>query len=111
MGVGGAEAGGGAGGGMGWGEPQPQARRVDEYGRASRGRRRGESINMVRVKVCGITRLEDAMTAVEAGAAAPGGIFVGETPRLVTPGRGAAPRPGAPPVGAAGGGFLVPPAG
>src|SRR3989475_4048981 len=66
---------------------QPPARRVDECGRASRGRRRGESINMVRVKVCGITRLEDAMTAVEAGADALGFIFVEETPRFVTPER------------------------
>src|SRR3989449_3411342 len=42
---------------------------------------------MVRVKVCGITRLEDAMTAVEAGADALGFIFVEETPRFVTPER------------------------
>src|SRR5437773_10990323 len=68
-------------------EPQPEARRVYEYGRASRGRRRGESMNTVRVKVCGITRLEDAMTAVEAGADALGFIFVEETPRFVTPER------------------------
>src|SRR5438034_11653875 len=44
-------------------------------------------MNMVRVKVCGITRLEDAMTAVEAGADALGFIFVEETPRFVTPER------------------------
>src|SRR5436853_7923494 len=68
-------------------EPQPQARRVCECGRASRSRRRGESINMVRVKVCGVRRLEDAMTAVEAGADALGFIFVEETPRFVTPER------------------------
>src|SRR2546425_5277387 len=86
---------------MWWCEPQPKARRVYECGRASRGRRRGESINMVRVKVCGITRLEDAMTAVEAGADALGVIFVEETPRFVTPERGA-------PVGAALPPFVTP---
>src|SRR3989442_4366916 len=70
---------------MGSCEPQPPARRVDECGRASRSRRRGESINMVRVKVCGITRLEDAMTAVEAGAHALGVIFFRKTPRFLAP--------------------------
>src|SRR5205809_47418 len=40
---------------------------------------------MVRVKVGGITRLEDALTAVEAGADALGFIFVESTPRFVTP--------------------------
>src|SRR2546430_5635751 len=42
---------------------------------------------MVRVKVCGITRLDDAMTAVEACADALGFIFVEGTPRFVTPER------------------------
>src|SRR5438093_1150518 len=42
---------------------------------------------MVRVKICGITSLEDAMTAVEAGADALGFIFVEKTPRFVTPER------------------------
>src|SRR2546425_934956 len=86
-------------------EPQPQARRVDECGRASRSRRPGESINMVRVKVCGITRLEDAMTAVEAGADALGVIFVEETPRFVTPARGAPIVAALPPFVTPGGGF------
>src|SRR5215510_11264390 len=39
---------------------------------------------MVRVKICGITSLEDAMTCVEAGADALGFIFVENTPRFVT---------------------------
>jgi phosphoribosylanthranilate isomerase len=40
---------------------------------------------MVRIKVCGITSLEDAMVCVEAGADALGFIFVEGTPRFVTP--------------------------
>jgi phosphoribosylanthranilate isomerase len=40
---------------------------------------------MTRVKVCGITNLEDARTSVEAGADALGFNFVEGTPRFVTP--------------------------
>ena len=40
---------------------------------------------MTRVKICGITSVEDAAAAVEAGADALGFVFVPRTPRLVHP--------------------------
>jgi phosphoribosylanthranilate isomerase len=40
---------------------------------------------MIRIKVCGITNLADAMACVDAGADALGFIFVDNTPRFVTP--------------------------
>jgi phosphoribosylanthranilate isomerase len=45
---------------------------------------------VLRVKICGITRLEDALGCVEAGADALGFIFVEGTPRYVSPERAAA---------------------
>ena len=54
-------------------------------------------MSYLRIKICGITSLDDALWAVEAGADALGLIFVEGTPRFLTPAAAAAIVAGLPP--------------
>ncbi len=53
---------------------------------------------VIRVKICGITRLEDAKLAVELGASALGFVFYPPSPRFVAPAQAAAIRRALPPL-------------
>ena len=61
---------------------------------------------MTRVKICGITRPEDAQAAVDVGADAIGVIFAAESPRCVTPEHAAQVLGGLPPFVATVGVFV-----
>ena len=59
--------------------------------RLGAGRANGHAAGVfTRIKICGLTRVGDALAAVEAGADALGFVFVPGTPRFVTPAQAAA---------------------
>jgi phosphoribosylanthranilate isomerase len=47
-------------------------------------------LSAVRIKICGITRIEDALAAIAAGADAIGFVFYAKSPRAVTPAQASA---------------------
>jgi phosphoribosylanthranilate isomerase len=47
-------------------------------------------LSAVRIKICGITRIEDALAAIAAGADALGFVFYARSPRAVTPAQASA---------------------